>query len=495
MDYLDTAKQMRQNILLFIGYILVAIAIAIATILLVQHAYGYGFGLGKQGTVIQSGLAFFSSQPNPAQIYVNNSLYPSTTNTRLYLPENIYNIRLSRAGYYDWKRTIEVDGGKVEHFDYPLLTPKTLTTNKVQTYTAPPSVVTQSPDRRWLLVTHPGSLTDFDVYDLKSQTSVKNVTTISLPDGVLSKATTPGETLQLAEWADDNQHVLLQHNFDGKTEFILLDRTNPEQSINLNTNLSIDPSKITLKNKKFDQYYVYDATTGDLQTVRKSTDKTTVLQHVLAYQSYGDNTILYVTDSGAPAGKVLLRMLVGNQSTTLRSFPTSPSYVLDLTQYSGTMYVAAGAASLGKVYIYQDPLGQLANLPGQAIVPTQVLRVSQPNYLSFSDSAQFIVTEGGSSLGVYDIQNNQGYSYNIPTPLDSPMPHATWMDGDRLDYVSGGKLVIFDYDQTNRHVLVPASAQYLPAFSPDYKFVYTLAPNSSGQYELNQTWLLAPADR
>lgn len=125
MDYLDPKKEARHRIVLFTGYILIAIAIAIATIILLYQAYG--FGLGKNGTVIQNGLTFFSSHPNPASIYVDNQLKPVVTNTRLVLPAGIYDIKLARDGYRDWQRKIELDGGSVEHFDYPFLIPKPMT--------------------------------------------------------------------------------------------------------------------------------------------------------------------------------------------------------------------------------------------------------------------------------------------------------------------------------------------------------------------------------
>jgi hypothetical protein len=62
--------------------------------------------------------------------------------------------------------------------------------------------------------------------------------------------------------------------------------------------------------------------------------------------------------------------------------------------------------------------------------------------------------------------------------------------------VSGGKLVVFDYDNANRHILVAANSQYLPAFGPDYKFLYAIAPGAAaGQADLDQTALLTPADQ
>jgi hypothetical protein len=68
------------------------------------------------------------------------------------------------------------------------------------------------------------------------------------------------------------------------------------------------------------------------------------------------------------------------------------------------------------------------------------------------------------------------------------------MDGNRLLYSSGGKLLAFDYDNTNQHSLMVASGAYLPAFDRDYKYVYSLAPNAAGQWELSQTTMLANQD-
>jgi hypothetical protein len=492
MDYLDLKKQLRHQVILLIGYVLIAVAIAIGTIILLQMAYG--FGLGKNGTVIQNELTFFSSQPNPANIYANGQLEPKTTNTRLILPGGIYHIKLTRNGYRDWQRTIELDGGGVMHFDYPFLFPKTLETKKLQTIVGSPGLVTQSPDRRWLVIEHQDSMSNFDVYDLKNPT--KAPLTITLPATLLTKATT-SESWQLGEWADDNRHILLQHNYDGKVEFILVDRITPDQSLNLDKSLSASPTQLTLKNKKFDQYYVYDGTTETLQTGSiKTLPLTPVLQHVVAYKSYSDDTLLYATDSDAPAGKVQVKLRIGNQTSTVHALPVGATYLLDLTKYSDVMYVAVGDTADSKVYIFKDPAGQLAAQPDQAVTPIQVLHVIQPNYLSFSDNAQFIVASNANHFGVYDIENQTGYNYTVPASLDAPQTHATWMDGDRLVMVSGGKLQVFDYDGTNRQTLMTASSQYVPAFAPDYKTVYDLAPTTTaGQQDLMQSFLLTSTDR
>jgi hypothetical protein len=493
MDYLNPKKQFRHRVMLLVGYVLIGVAVVLSTWLLVEVASGYW--VNEKGAVIQNGLVFFSSQPHPAQIQISGMPhYNGQTNTRVLLPGGIYHIQLTRNGYRTWQRTIEVNGDSVEHFDYPLLFPEQLAPKPVHPYLSAPVLATQSPDLRWGLVLPSVATPNFDLYDLKNPT--KAPTVITLPATIVSKAVT-SESWQVGEWADDNQHVLLQHVYDGKTEFILLDRATPDQSQNLSQTLDVNPTQLTLNNKKYDQYYLYNAADQSLQTASRSSHTALpLLTHVLAYHTYGNNVVLYATDSGAPAGKVLVKLLDNGQTYDIHTLLAGTTYLLNLTQYNGTFYVAVGASSENKVYIYRDPVGQLSGTPGQAVVPIQVLHVSQPNYVSFSTNAQFIMVEGGTYFGVYDIENKLGYNYTNPAPLDAPQVHASWMDGDRLTYVSGGRLVVFDYDHTNQQILMPASSSYLPFFAPDYSFVDTLAPATTpDQAELTSTSLFTPADK
>jgi hypothetical protein len=494
MDFLDPKKRFRQTVLLVTGYVLIGVAITIATVILLYQAYG--FGLGKNGTIIQSGLLFFSSQPSPAKIYINGKLNTSQTNTRLELPAGIYNVKLTRSGYNPWQRTIEVDGGSVEHFDYPLLFPAKLTTKKIDTtYASAPELVTQSPSQQWLLIQKVDEADSFDMYDLNAPT--KAPTILSLPSTVVTKATV-SESWQVISWADDNTHVLLQHNYDGKIEYILLDRTDPSQSVNLSQTLANDAyTQISLDNLKYDQYYLYDATTQTLSkaSLTAPTVVPVVASHVLAYQTYGTNTVLYVTADGAPTGKVEAKEQVGNKTYDINALDANTNYLLNLTDYSGTQYVAVGAGSENKVFIYQDPVAQLQATPDHVPVPEQVMQIPDPNYLSFSTNAQFIMAENGVNFAVYDVENTNGYAYVAKQPLDSPQTHAVWMDGDRLAYVSGGKLLVFDYDHTNLQTLMKTSPSYAPSFDPSYNYVYGLTNGTGTTYDLDQTSLYTATDQ
>jgi len=489
MDYLDPEKQRQHSILLLVGYVCVTIAVVIATVILVYQAYG--FGIDRSGTVIQNGVVFVSSQLKSSTIYVNG-VKKDQTNARLALPADIYTLRLTRPGYIDWQRKIEVDGGSVTHFDYPFLIPKAVKTSPLANLGAVPTLSTQSPDRRWLLLNLAADPQNFQLYDLKNPT--KPAEQLSLPAAAATKPAA-GEQWQLAEWADDNVHVLLKHIVDGKTEFVLLNRDSPDQSVSLNQTLNADPTTITLSNKKYDQYYLYNESDHSLQTASLRTPTPApLLSNVLAYKTYGDNQVVFVTSSDAPTGKVLLKFLDGTKTTELRSLPASGHYLVDYATYDGTPYLIAGATDEGKVYIYRDPIAQLAGKNQRVIVPLQVLRVPAADYESFSSNAQYVMVEHANQIAVYDLLNKNGYNYNLAAGLDAPQPHAIWMDGNHLSYVSHSTLQILDFDQQNQHNFVAASALATPFFAPDYKFVYTLVSTSNGA-SLTSTSLLSPADQ
>lgn len=491
MDYLNPQKELRHHVVLFVGYGAIAIAVALTTLVLVYQAYG--FGVAKEGTVTQSGLAYFSSQPNPANIKLNGVVNKSQTNARLTLPENTYQVDISRPGYYPWQRTIQVEGGSVRHYDYPFLIPKDVSTKKLAVFPKTPILASQSLGRRWLVVQQSSDTGTFDVYDLKSP--AKAPTSTVLPDNIVTKPTSTQSWIAL-EWADDDNHLLLQHTYDDKTEFILLNRSNPEQSINVSTTVPGSYTAITLVNRKYDQYHLYNSQTKLLQSGSLATPQPqTLLQHVLSYKSYSDDTVLYATDDKAPKNKVQIKLRIGTKTTTLRTVPAGSTYLLNLTKYSDDLYVVLGASSENKLTVYKDPIGQLSDPAHHSLTPSQVLHVEAPDYVSFSSNAQFIVAEHATQFAVYDIENDRGHNYIARQPLDAPAIHASWMDGDRLTYVSGGQVQIFDYDYTNQHHVAPESSSFMPYFAPDYKFEYSVTSASDGTFALEQTSLLAPADR
>jgi len=488
MDFLDPKKRRAHEIKLIVGYILTGAAIVLATVLLLYAAYGFGL---NDGQVVQNGLIFVSSAPSGAQVLVDGQKR-GTTGERLLLQSGTYTMKIEQTGYRTWQRAVTAEGGTVEHIDYPFLFPTNLQTTAVKTYATAPGATAQSPDHRWILIEQPGSLDAFDLYDLSNPKQVA-ASTITLPSGLLTASTAKQQSLKLTEWAGDNRHVLLEHTYGSNHEYVLLDTQHLSQSVNITKVLGLTPlDQLQLQNRQYDHYFVYDTKTATLDTdMLSSPTLTPLLTHVLSFKTNGTDNVLYITDQNAPAGQVDAVLYQGGKSYRLRSFDSGGTYLLDLAQYSGSWFVAAGATSEGRVYVYKDPAAQLSQSQASILAPITTLRVDRPDYLAFSPGFQYVVAEHGSQFAVYDARYDKTYAYNAEATLDVPQTHASWMDGAHLMYVSGGKLVVFDYDSANFQVLMPASAQYVSYFDQNYQTVYALAAatntKSSGQLQLTAT--------
>jgi hypothetical protein len=475
MDFLDPKKKRAHRIRLFIGYGLMAIAIAIGTTVLVFEAYGFDLDR-KTGEVIQNGLVFVDAHPESADVYLNGEP-KGRTDTRLVIPAGKYTLELKRAGYRSWKRSFTLEGSSIERFVYPFLFPENLKTQDVQLYATTPHMATQSPDRRWVVIQQPGTLTSFDVLDLSTEAT--ETKTVTLPANLLHQAGTK-HTLEMVEWSTDNRHVLLKHSFDGGFEFVVFDRETPAASINLNAVFNLPISDVALRDKKPDQFYLYDQNGGILRRADAKTAKTELLQSsVQAFKPHGSDVILFVTTQGAPAGKALVRIQSGNNLYTLRELPTDKKYLLEVARYDGRWYMAAGSSAEQKVYVYQDPFDALQRSdPARRIpVPVSVLKLDvAPQYLSFSATARFIALQGGSRFAVYDAETDRSSRYDIKLKLD-PAQKISWMDGHRFATVSEGKVVVFDYDGINKQTLVAANPAYLPLFDRDYNNLFAIGPS------------------
>ena len=493
ISLMDPRHSRRQNMTLFVGYALVGCAVTLLSVILLLMAIGYGY---KNGQVIQSGLVFVSSVPRPAQIYINGKRYKNDTNTRLLLPAGTYNFSLHRAGYRDWQRSIDVVGLQVQSFTYPFLFPTSLTSSTFHDYAGQPAFVSQSSDHRWLLVSSIADPSSIDVYDLSAPKKPPIV--IAIPAGILTAGKV--QTFQQVAWADDSTHLLLKHEFDNKVEYVLINRANPAATINLTKtlNLSDTDNDVRLDDNRYDHYLVLDNTSHVLFKASLTVPALTpYITGVLTYDAYGGTDVLYVSPNEADKAKVNIDLFDGTKSYLIRQSAVSTTYLLALSAYQGDLYAAVSDSNEKAGFIYQNPIAQITNPQLGVAIPVRVLSIKSPNYVSFSVSGQYAFFENKTDFASYDVESQQRYLYSSTAPIDQPQVHASWMDGARLQYVSQGQLVVFDFDGMNRQTLVSSDAHYLPIYDANYKTLYTFVPAVANKSHalLTATSLRAPADQ
>lgn len=481
MDFLDPIAKKRRAIRMMIGYVLMGILISIGTIILVFQTYGFYIDR-KTGEVLQNGLVFVDSSPDKASIFLNGKQHQDRTNNRLTLLEGKYDLLIKKDGYRDWRRSFELLGGSVERFTYPLLLPTKLEQKEVAAYKSPPSFTSQSPDKRWLFVSQGASLGEFLEYDLNnvSKTSNKPAERVVTFPSELFAGGVGQRTIEPLEWSSDNKHLLIKHTLAGSApEFIVLNREAPEASTNINKHLKINPTSVSLRDKKFDQWYIYSQVGGLLQTADAKKNSTLVANNVGVFKSHDADTIIY---SQALAGAKTQRIFIKQDKNTYPLRDVSLGMVaLDIARYDHAWYLVLGSDGDKKAYIYKDPFAELSKKDGSKPAISAVLRTQGPlNWVAFSQNTRFIVAQSGQHIETYDAEYKDIYRYDIADKFDEATK-LTWMDGHRLLGRSEGQIIIFDFDGANKQKLVPVLGGSSTFFDRDYKVLYSLNNSSANQ--------------
>lgn len=491
MEFLDEQAKRRRAIKLFTGYFLIAVIIALSSLILVYLAQGYGYD--PQKGVMQNGLVFVDSYPIPANVTLDNQS-KGTASLRLVLPEGQHSLTLSKDKYRSWSKSFSLDGGSVLYFIYPRLFPVDIPLGVTRVYTTPPAWASQSPDRHWLIMQAQTESPVLTLIDLSKPNDDPKL--ISIPASELTVQNGHYGTLKPLEWSNDNKHLLLSETMpSGRVVYIMFDRENSDQTVNLSDKLQLDATqKVVLLDKKYDRYYIHDTNNGELKTadIKNGLSDNPLLAGVVSYKSFSDNLIFYTTYENAKPTEAKLFVLSGNKDKfLLKSLPRNSGniYLLDMAKYQNNWYYVASSVGSNKVYLFRNPLSR--DKPGnkQAIAPQMSLSLENPQFVSFSDNTRFIAMQSGKNFVVFDGEQSKVFKYS--SPLDIQLTQqAKWMDGHRLDLVTSSKVQVFDFDGTNQQTLIASRPEFTPYFNRDYTYVFTLVPQADGKTALENGKLI-----
>ena len=488
MDFLDPKKKKAHKRQLYIGYVLVGIAIFFAGVILLYAAFGYGFD--RTGNVIQNGLVYIASTPENAEVNykstVSGEVRRVVTPDRLPIQAGEYEFEFLKEGYRPWQHKVDVHGGDVERLIYPFLFPEELKTSDISSYSKKPSFSSATPDRSKIVIAQPNKLGVFDVIETNDPT--KAATTVTLPSDVFALST---GTLSPVEWSNDNRHLLLRHDYNKTTDFIIADIDQPETSINIDTLFKREPKQVTLFDKKPDQFYMLLGNNQLLRADAGSKQAERVLNDVLAYKSHGDNRLVYVTSKKSKKNYASVFIRGDESSYKIRELRKSSSYLLDLAQHEDNWYVLTASSAANEAYIYRNPFETLSSGDDARILVSRTLAIEQPQYASFSENTQFITLQNDKKFATYDAYEDTEHYFEIESGFDDKASRATWMDGHRLMSSRKGKVIVFDFDGKNYQVLSTITPGTRPMFDRDYNRMLTIAPSqvNSDKVALTDTLL------
>lgn len=500
MDYLDPNKKRAHKQRLLIGYGLFGIAIALATLLLVYIANGW-FVDTSTGEVIRNGLVFVDSKPGGARVYLNGEQQRGLTDLRLVIPgDKAYDVEIKKDGYRDWSRSFQLEGGSLRKLTYARLIPGELISEAAVNMRANPVRVSQSIDKRWLIVSFAQPPLQLTLVDLRSPTFAH--TTLELPAELMTLG--PDGVVEVVEWSADNRHFLAKYTVGEMTEYLIIDRENPGAARNLNTLFGSGSYEVSLRDRKRDSYFVFDKTTGSLYTATQAEgleENPFIDKKLLEFTTFGEDWVLYVTESGKE-GLVSAYFKRGDDDILLKELKTGERYFAELAKLANSPVMAIASSAEDRAIVYHDPQAYMSANP-QARIPlaTTVLRVAGIGGITVSSDSSVVLAYGSHNVASHEFEADRSYNFELNVTLDEGQ-EPRWVDGQHLSFSASGKQYMTDFDGSNVYDLVESTVSLGSFFSEDIRTMYTFtaaAVDASGAVvtppRINSISLLTPADR
>ena len=467
-------------------YTFMTLAVTVIVSLLMLVILGYQFNQ-KDGRLEQGGLLQFHSIPAGAQVTLDEMKLGSLTDTKTTVETGDHFVTFSKQGYRMWQKYIRVQPGQVAWLSYARLIPQTITPEPIQTYTTLSSALT-SPDRHYMLLHQAADQPEFTLVDIQGDTP--HVSTLTLPVGSYT-APLQGQkqSFVLKSWSGDNQVALVRHTYDNKkVEWLLLNRSSPEKSINLNTAYAISPSVIEFAGGNHSLLFVQNGDIVQRINLDEQTLSRPLVTNVSDFTTYDDKTIAYSTKADAKS-----QMTVGYAAVDIPQPQTIATYPADkkplfaaLSQYFGQSYVGIVHGDdftllTGRLPT-PDNKGSLKKF-GKHIVPDGVWN------LEVRGSNRFVVVTLPNGYATYDIElkkyDETAWKYKTQSPR-----RLQWLDDYTIWSDHGDNLRIYEFDGANQQDIMPVAEGFTATISANDKYVYDIAKTDKG-YVLQRALLIS----
>lgn len=490
--YSPPSSQRRQAIKQAVIYLFMVLAVVFIVAALILVTLGYRFDRTDR-TIVQGGLIQFDSTPSGATVNLNSVRLSGRTRTRTAVSPGEHLVTMTRDGYRPWQKSVEVGSGRVLWLNYARLIPNDLTVENVASLPGVTSSLA-SPNRRLIAMTTEATSPEITLVDISSDTP--KVSTLELPDSIYSQteSDSPNERFRVEQWDKDSRYLLVEHRYDRKVEWIVVDTEDVSASSSLSSILDAPMTNVQFSQR--DGKTLYAIVEGDIRRLdtEEATISAPIVRGIKEFSLFNGSIIVYSTlpDSDNKSRSVGYIHDGASEPRTIRSFQGDTSTPLHVAvgKYYSTTYVAIAHGE--SVEILEGSLPRSDSDDTLALEGYAVLTAPESiDYLTSRLSGRFFVAQHGNSFITHDIELDKTTTTNLRG--ESPVKgRLGWLDDYRVWTSLDDVLRIYEFDGANQHDIMPIVSGQSPALTPNGRFLYAPTKNDSGDYHLSRVRLILP---
>jgi len=476
-----TKKQflIRRIIMSIVATFAVIIIATVAILFMLGFRLDSGNGRLEQGALLQ-----FDSAPNSADVYIDGNNIGSRTATKQTVIAGTHTVKMTKSGYQDWNRTLDLTAGTLTWLDYTRLVPKDQPIQKVADY-ATLAGMTISPDSKWALAQEKADTPSFHLVDLRSE-EVKN-TLITLPVESYSQAGVEGvmHSFGTVSWDSGSRYAIVKHLYNDQTEWLVVDTQNVAATVNVTQLLSVAFKDVQFAGTS--GKILYGLTTDG--AIRKvdlgaATLSRAFVTHVDSFSIFDNTVLTYVgTDPVEVTKRVAGVYRDGDESSHVLRTVTSPDTVLKIAtgRYFSNDYVAIAEGNIVTILKGSYPSSSSQDNSSLAKLTTLEL-TGAVSALSFSPGSDYVLAQSGEAFKSYEIEHARTDVGAVTMANETAATTLKWLDIAHLWNDDNGTLTMRDFNGINTYSIMTVEPGFAASLSQNGRFFYAVGKSDTGYH-------------
>lgn len=437
-------KKRIQTIRLIITEVIMVVTVVVAVVVLTFIAMGYNV---RNGELDQSGLVQIQSKPSGAVVQIDGEVMSARTGMSKMLTAGEHRVQISKKDYDTWENNIISKSGWLLRLDYPRLFYQNRTPEVLQEYPSDIEVFSTSPNREKIIYTV-SSIKEWKILSIRGDNAEES--TIDIADLLAQH-----EILSL-KWSGNSDKILIKTAKDSNIEWIVINTREPERSVNLSQAFGMRFSEMDFTNDNGERMLAVE--NGNLRSlmVNDKTASQVLASNVETFVLNGKH-VAYLTN-----GHEIKLYQDGSDDILLSSYPLEQNIKMTIGEYLGKKYLFV--INDRKVVAYKgDFPTKDDSLSEMEVVLDAELQFSPEVIQAYAGNELFLMGNG-KNIAVFDAELAKLSQYEIEDNK------YFFLDGYMIATIGDGKMIVRDFDGTNRREITDATGG--GTISRDDKYLY-----------------------